>query len=104
MGYEVLRKLFCLCSETPDNGFEEGLNLSELYERIVEIEEMDNAFDRVLRGCQMEADKRRELDEVCAADCNAYELQGFINGFRICALLREELDVHSGGRKEKYPA
>ena len=90
MEYEILRGLFMACTETPDNGFQEGLNLSELYDRIGESREKDREFSRVLSETGLDEKTQDMVEYACTEVCDAYELQGFINGFRICGLLQKE--------------
>ena len=97
MSYEFLRRLFTSCGEEPSNGFPEGTNLSELYEKIEETRKEDSAFTEVVEGTGLDFDAKQKLEDACCDVGNAHELQGFINGFRICAMLRGE--VPEGGAR-----
>lgn len=101
MDYGFSRRLYWLCSEQPDNGFQNGFNLSELYERIEETSKEDHSFTEVVEGTGLDSGRKRELEYACADVSNAYELQGFINGFRLCWILQGEMEKppQKGGEK-----
>ncbi|MBD5101998.1 MAG: hypothetical protein HDT27_04730 [Subdoligranulum sp.] len=94
MTYEILKRLqWTSADETPHVN---GLHLSELYEITDEKQQADNALYEALRihGCRAE-----DIDEINQAINNleeACELQGFINGWRMCAMLERELFGQSG--------
>ena len=91
MSVEFLKRLYWPCAESPDNGFAEGLNLSELYERIEDTKQADKAFTATVESTGLNVLQKSELEDACIAVSDAYELQGFINGFRLCAQLGREL-------------
>lgn len=88
MEYEFLRRLFASCSEEPDNGFRVGMNLSELYEHIEETKKQNDAFSRAIEF--LDRKKQTELESASCEVGDAHELQGFINGFRLCWMLQRE--------------
>jgi len=91
MSIEFLKRLFMAATEEPSNGLKEGLNLSELYERIEDTEREDAAFSGAVKSTGLDCEQCNDLEIACCNVNNAYELQGFINGFRLCAQLGKEL-------------
>lgn len=92
MSYEFLKCLFMECSAEEGGRNAEGLNLSELYERLedvaVAMQHFNEAVDRAVPG------HPAVEDDVMSATCEltrAYELQGFLNGFRLCARMGREI-------------
>ena len=87
MEYGFLRKLFALCCE-------------EYCENIEDVYKADRKFDETLKG--LDIAKQREIDEANGDSIEAYELQGFINGFRLCWMLQGDVARLSGlaGKEE----
>lgn len=88
MEYEFLRRLFASCGEEGSGMFKEGLNLSELYKRIEETKRETDAFSRAIED--LDRKKQNELERACCKVEDAHELQGLINGFRLCWMLQRE--------------
>ena len=82
MDMEFLRRLYMACSE--DGGiFEAGLNLCELYQQIDDVEAADRDFTKAVQAANLPFPIKDSIVEAgCAANI-AYELQGFVNGFRL---------------------
>ena len=77
--YEFLSRLFWACS---DEAKRPGLNLDALYERMEETEQADASIAAAVT---------EELADPLAASQIAHEKQGFINGFRICSMMYDEV-------------
>lgn len=90
MDNEFLRRLFVACSS--ENTYcMSGLNLNELYERTEDTAKSMQEFCEALNKEKLDFEV---ADNICHVACEAigtYELQGFINGFRLCARLSREL-------------
>lgn len=81
MDMELLKRLYMACSGDPHN--EVGLNLCELYQRIEDTETADRDFTEAVQSAKLPfSDAESILEATCAANI-AYELQGFVNGFRL---------------------
>lgn len=75
MEYEFLRRLFALCCE-------------KFYKRIEDADKADRKFDETLKD--LDKEKANEIDSANGDSIEAYELQGFINGFRLCWMMQRE--------------
>ncbi len=93
MSAEFLRRLFISCSDEAGNSYRNGLNLSELYIRIEDTAEADRDFSAACKKAGLTPDVADDIFNTTCAVIRAYELQGFINGFRLCAQLGRELGV-----------
>ncbi len=91
MNTEFLRRLFAACSDEDGNAYRDGLNLSELYERIEDTAEAEQDFCEAHKKAGLIPDAENDTFNAAYAAFRAYELQGFINGFRLCARLGREL-------------
>lgn len=96
MTYEILKRLQWASSD--ENAFyRSGLNLCELYEITDAKRQADKALLEALRIHGVDIDDiQKELG--CLED--ACELQGFINGWRMCAMLERELFGQSGASQK----
>ena len=95
MNYEFITKLYYLCcTEFPDDANQ--TYFSSLYNRISDTSEADTKFNMALERCRLTRDELLTLDELEGDAICAYELQGFINGFRIGASLGAELGTITG--------
>ena len=106
MNIEFLRRLFTSCSEETGNGYRDGLNLSELYYRIEEVAEVERQFSEVRSGAGLSPSVEDSISAAAYAVIRAYEMQGFINGFRLCAQLGKELSgmERNTNESDKYMA
>ncbi len=91
MNNDFLKRLFAACSDESGNGYRDGLNLSELYERIADTAEAEQAFREAREKAGLSITVEDNIAGAGYAAIRAYELQGFINGFRLCAQLGREL-------------
>ena len=91
MSYEFLKRLFMAYAEDGVTFFPAGLNMSELREQIEDTSATDKEFMDILHRNNVPDTLADELANARFASCDAYELQGFINGFRLCAMLIDEL-------------
>ena len=91
MEYEFLRRLYFSCSQQGSSVCADGLNLPELYKRIEETDRSEWNFAEELESTGLDFDKKGKLEEKMGEGTTAYELQGFINGFRLCGLLLGEI-------------
>lgn len=95
MSYDFISKLYILCSaEAPDGAAPSYF--ASLYDRISDTDEADKAFNAALERSKLSRDELLTLDELEGNAICAYELQGFINGFRIGARLGTELWKNTG--------
>lgn len=99
MNYEFLKRLFTSCSEETGNGYRDGLNLSELYEQMEEVSAATQHWGEALDKVALAPDVADDLGSAAFELVRAYELQGFVNGFRLCAQMRRE---QGGGAGLKY--
>lgn len=82
MDTEILKRLYMACSDDGPH-YKAGLNLCELYENIPET---GNAEDHFLHEVDAAGLPFDTLDKIMAASTEeniAYEMQGFVNGFRL---------------------
>lgn len=91
MSNEFLKRLFTTCSDEEGGKYMDGLNLSELYERLEEVatagQYLHEALDKAAPAPAVEDDIMSAAYETA----HAYEFQGFVNGFRLCARMGREL-------------
>ena len=92
MNYEFLKRLFTSCSDEGDGRYEDGRNLQELYEQVDEVATAARNWGEVRGKAALDlAPEVTDAVEVAAFGlATAYEQQGFINGFRLCAQMRRE--------------
>lgn len=69
----------------------EGRSLSQLYIRTQQTLDAWNPVESLLQGQDME--KQDAFEHAVAMLADVFEQQGFMNGFRMGMMLREELDV-----------
>lgn len=74
MEYEFLRRLFA--------------SFCEEFENINDADKADRKFEETLKG--LDKEKVHEIDSANGDSIEAYELQGFINGFRLCWMMQRE--------------
>ncbi len=91
MSTEFLRRLFAACSDDGGNGWQDGLNLSELYERIEDTAEAERVLGEACEKARPAPDVDADIFSAAYSFFSAYERQGFINSFRLCARLGREL-------------
>lgn len=84
MSDEFLSRLFWSCSDEQPH-YASGLNLGELYERLDEAAQADKAFIAAA------GDMSEETVSLLTNLLNVCEKQGFINGFRVCAAMFNDL-------------
>ena len=84
MSDEFLSRLFWACSDEYPH-YASGLNLGELYERLDEAAQADKAF--IAAAGDMSDGTVGLLTNLL----NVCEKQGFINGFRVCAAMFNDL-------------
>lgn len=94
MEYEFLRRLYMICTES-DPYFREGLNLNELCADIEDTKAESLHMYELLKGLDLSFDDRDKWENQLFKLYSAYELQGFINGFRIAMRVAKESDVGS---------
>lgn len=88
MNYEFLSRLYWACTDM-EQGLCDGLNLSELYQHMEESKSASDALDEYME--RYSADEQNAVHSLNFNICNAYEKQGFINGFRIAMMMGQEL-------------
>ena len=93
MKYEFLQRLFVSCSAEGTMPFGDGLNLPELYNCIDEARSAEQAFLKIVESSGLEFDKAAKLEFACSTVCDAYEMQGFVNGFRIGMAQAADLEI-----------
>lgn len=98
MNLDFLKRLYWACSDQ-DHAFSDGMDLGELYERTEDTARATAHFNEKLLAAELATDERDTLGCLNTSTADAYEQQGFINGFRIGMKLAEEL--HMG---REYPS
>lgn len=88
MNKEFLARLFYTASAEHGQPCK-GRRLNEFYEQTPEINAMWAAVGSNLASCGVDMDSVGELADLT----EAYEQQGFINGFRLGMMLLDELNV-----------
>lgn len=83
MDMELLKRLYMACSD--DNCiFTAGLNLSELYQRIEEVKSADQALSLAVDAANLPPSVfSNGIEDAFCESIIAYEMQGFVNGFRL---------------------
>lgn len=92
MNYEFLKRLFTTCSDEGGDYYADGLNLCELYEQVEEVAAARKDWNESLNRAALPPAVADDLGVAAFMFANAYELQGFINGFRLCAQMKRELE------------
>lgn len=69
----------------------EDRSLANLYERIPQTQTVWEPIESLIQG--LEAETFNGIENAVAALADAFEQQGFINGFRLGMMLQAELDV-----------
>lgn len=90
MNYEFLKRLFTACSDE-EGKYADGTNLAELYERLEDVAVAIQHFNEVLDRAASGPAAGDAVMSAAYEIANASELQGFVNGFRLCARMRREL-------------
>ena len=90
MNYEFLSRLYYACTDENEM-LGAGLNLSELYEQLGEVETAEQAFNEKLERLPVSEQEQEEVYDLQVELYRAYEKQGFINGFRIAMMMGQEL-------------
>ena len=91
MSYDFLKRLFTSCSDEEGGHYVDGLNLTELYERMEGVATAAQHWGETLDKAAFESTMEDDMQSAAYGLARAYELQGFINGFRLCAQMRREL-------------
>ncbi len=91
MKKEFLKRLYWACSDWDEGEDADGTMLSELYERIEDVKKADRAFSEKLYAAELSSNEKRLLENIGGSVSMAYEMQGFINGFRLGMKLAGEL-------------
>lgn len=82
MDMELLKRLYMVCSD--ENGiFEAGFNICELYQRLEEVKEADSGFSAAIDAANLSVPVADSIVVAAIEENLAYELQGFVNGFRL---------------------
>lgn len=82
MDMEFLKRLYMARSD--DNAiFKAGLNLCELYQQIDDVEVADRDFTKAVKAAKLPFPTADSITEASCAANIAYELQSFVNGFRL---------------------
>lgn len=102
MSIEFLKRLFTVCSEEAGNGYRDGLNLSELYTRIEETAKTEQEFSEARSKAELAPAVEDSIGSTAYAVIRAYESQGFINGFRLCAQMGRELGGEGASANKWY--
>lgn len=89
MGHDLLKRLFWAYS-CQEHYSAPRLSLGELYEQIEDTDEASSRFSEALYATNLSVVETDRLDNMHVACFQAYELQGFINGFRLGKKLQEE--------------
>ena len=90
MKKEFLKRLYWACAGAMEP-FEDGLNLSELYERTDAAKAVSRASGTAICKLNLTANEKTMLENLSVSVADAYEEQGFINGFRLGMKLAGEL-------------
>lgn len=91
MNYEFLKRLFTSCSDESGGSYADGLNQNELYGRIEETAEAEREFREACKKAGLDSATEDRIGDAAYGMTWAYEMQGFINGFRFCAQLGREI-------------
>lgn len=91
MNYDFLKRLFTSCSDEADERYMDGMNLCELYERVGEVATAEQDWGETRGKAALSVKVADDIETAAYRLANAYELQGFINGFRLCAQMLREL-------------
>ncbi len=92
MNMEFLSCLYQAFSDESSH-LKDGENLGELYQRISETDIADQILLAHLKAIEMGEDMRDALNDCLYVASQAYEQQGFINGFRLGLMLMRELGL-----------
>lgn len=98
---EFLKRLFTACSDEEGSGYADGLNLSEMYEQAEEVDAAMQHWNEAQDETELARTKQDNMSAAAFELARAYELQGFINGFRLCAQMGRELR-RKGGQGLEY--
>lgn len=83
MNNDFLRRLYWECSSGIAPFTDESRNLSALYERTPEAGEASERLDKALRETNLDKEMVSAIEDLSGDELVAYEIQGFINGFRL---------------------
>lgn len=90
MNQDFIKRLYWACTDR-DGADADGTRLFELYERTEEVKKVDHTFSEKLFATGLSDDEKRLLENIDASVAMAYEMQGFLNGFRLGMKLAGEL-------------
>lgn len=93
MKRDFLTRLFATVS-AEEGAPSEAMALNQLYERIQETDDLWDPIERLL--LELDVEELSDFENAVTALAEAFEKQGFINGFRLGMLLREELGISGG--------
>lgn len=89
---DFLKRLYWPCTEECGN-YAPGCNLGELYQRTEETAQASAHMNSLLDRLALDKNAVDQLTSLCCEIMNAYEQQGFVNGFRLGAKMAGELIV-----------
>ena len=90
MGMDFLMRLWMELSGASTEAFAEGQNLKDLYEQTEDAKKTDIAFDKAVEKAGLARDVADDLDSASYERALMHEWQGFLNGWRLCAMLQSE--------------
>lgn len=90
MNKEFLERLYWAVADEATH-LEDGFNLSELYERDGEARAAASAISTAIGELNLTLREKTLLENLSGSVADAYEKQGFINGFRLGMKLAGEL-------------
>ena len=96
MNTDFLTRLWWACSSESDFYHGEGMNLCEMYEHTEEKRQALRSFEEVVESIGLPMEQHNQIDDASEDTLNAAELQGFINGWRLCAMLQGEVQGKGG--------
>lgn len=97
MTTDFLKRLYWACASEAEP-FEDGSNLSELYERSDSAKSAFSASSAAIYEKDLTVEEKTELENLSVNVADAYKEQGFINGFRLGMRLAGELQGGGGLR------
>jgi len=92
MSIEFLKRLYWACTDENRHAADER-NLNEMYQRIADTGTADQAFREACEKANLDPDAKESISSASVKAIDAYEQQGFINGFRLCTRLVQELSA-----------
>lgn len=96
MNLDFIKRLYWACTDR-DGVVADGTRLFELYEHTGETGRVDRHFSEKLYATGPSDDEKLLLENIDASVAMAYEMQGFLNGFRLGVKLAGELREEVAG-------